>query len=134
MCGDTLQAGGNNASQRDINLIAIKGITRLTINTFEVPDNLVVSYAGDEVVNTGCVFTGKTIDGCADSLLGLGGYPGCSLDSPTLVKGCWCCKSGSCYTDVQYSGKTSVFTVDVNPSCDGKGDNTEWNYSLSCPK
>jgi hypothetical protein len=132
-CGDLVQAGGNAPSQRSINLVAIKGTSRLTINTFKVPDNLVVSYGNKELVNTGCVFTGMTIDGCAD-FAGLGNYTGCSLESTTLVNNCWCCKSGACYTDIPYSGDTSLMTVTVNPACGPGGGTTEWNYSLACPR
>jgi hypothetical protein len=132
-------AGGNQPLISTIALGRESGTTRFTVNTLMVPDNLVVVHGQDILASTGCVGTEQiTNDVCAIFYTQGGAptfvapdFPGCNPNTTgELVPGCWCCKGGTCYTDIRYNGGPNM-TVAVEPNCAGH-PNTAWSFQLSC--
>ena len=44
------------------------------------------------------------------------------------------CKNGYCFKTIEYAGNDTKMTVEVNPDCVGGGNDTLWEFYLSCPR
>ena len=109
-----IHQGGNTAETHTINLGKTSGKVVLTIDTFDIPDDVTVIYEDQSIIETGCL---KTKD--------FG--PGCNLN------GACCDGAGVCTISFQYSGSSTQMTVHVMPNCSGT-DETGWEFELSCPQ
>lgn len=111
-CDAQVHAGGNAAETHIVELGQTSGTTTFFINTYQVPDALVVKYQGAPIAASGCFGTAFTQNACN-------------------ING-WCCGGGVCGVDLTYGGASSQMTVEVDPNCSGSGE-TEWQFSLTCP-
>jgi hypothetical protein len=135
MCNSTLHQGGDDPETHVVQLGRTSGTTRLTFNTFNVGDVISVSYEGQQLDSSLCIRTSTLAAGCT-----LNGIPQigntnttCNTSANPLAPGCACCDgTGVCWADYRYSGSSSTMTVHVEPNC-SFGDETIWNFSLSCP-
>ena len=109
-CQQTVQAGGDIPEIHTIELGANSGTTMLWVNTYQVPDQLIVKYQGTEILDTGCYGTAY-LQGCNGI--------------------CCCYGTGLCSCPLAYSGASSQMTVEVIPNCSGT-PNTQWAFSLDC--
>jgi hypothetical protein len=96
-----------------------EGWATLYFNTFDVPDDIVVSYEGTPVLDTDCIGTTAFASGCIQQGL----YTDC------------CDGAGKCGIRFRYGpGSTTSLNVMVNPNCSGIKDTTEWSFELTCPE
>lgn len=111
-CNEMIHSGGNTPETHVINLGKTSGTVNFAVDTFEVPDDLTVTYDGKVLIDTGCFGSNLLASGCS-------------------VSG-WCCNGESCYIGLKYSGASTEMTVSVTPNCQGT-DQTGWEFLLTCP-
>ncbi|MEM7481801.1 MAG: M4 family metallopeptidase [Acidobacteriota bacterium] len=110
LCQQVVNAGGNMPETHVVELGSNSGTTIFGINTFTVPDRMLVKYEGQTIFDTLCLSTEPTF-GC---------------DSQC------CCSGGACDCAIPFSGTSTQMTVEVIPNCAGTAD-TAWAFTLSCP-
>jgi Thermolysin metallopeptidase, alpha-helical domain len=117
-CNSQVHAGSNSPESFDVEMGKTEGWVTLQVNTFSVPDDVIVSYEGTPILNTGCY--------------GTGGLPAACAQEGLLVA---CCDgAGNCEERFRYGpGSSTTLHVDVTPNCSGS-DDTQWVFALTCPQ
>jgi hypothetical protein len=137
-CNSQVIQGGNNPETHLIPLPKTSGTLTLSLNTYDVPDVITVSWPGG-MVSTGCYGSRQVASaGCIpvpgnDCCIPSPATPCCApaVGSPPSEV---CCSdtAGDCSITFSYSGADSM-TVDVAPNCNASSPTTEWEFMLSCP-
>lgn len=116
-CNSQVHAGSNSPESFDVEMGQTEGWATLAVNTFSIPDDIVVSYEGTTIVGTGCFGTIGLV-GCTQT----GIYSAC------------CNGGGECALRFRYGpGSSTKLNVTVSPNCSGTA-NTEWVFNLTCPQ
>jgi choice-of-anchor A domain-containing protein len=117
-CNSQVHAGSNSPESFEVEMGKTEGWATLQVDTFSVPDDIIVSYEGSPVVTTGCFGTEALRAGCIPQ-----------------GRGTACCDgAGSCELRFRYGpGSSTSLHVDVSPNCAGAGD-TQWVFALTCPQ
>ena len=115
----TQQAEGSDAPEtRTIELGQTSGMFQFVYDTVTNPDQMVVSYEGRTLFDTGCVSTCQPAP------------PNCLISGGPCRQ---CGKEEVKTKDLSYSGKSSTVTVQVFPNCTGLSG-TKWQFLVSCPQ
>jgi hypothetical protein len=110
-CSQIVQAGGNQGDVSWVELGKTSGSVVVSVNTFQIPDQIDVFYEGQKVLTTGCY--------------GTNGATGVTTNG-------WFCANGNCAFNLNYAGASTKMKVMVTPNCSGT-PNTQWEYQISCP-
>ncbi|HEX2877463.1 MAG TPA: hypothetical protein VHP33_39720, partial [Polyangiaceae bacterium] len=117
-CSNDLHSGKNSPDSFDIEMKKTQGWATLRVRTYDVPDNIIISYEGTEVVRTGCFGTDKRPVGFVQ------------LGNLTAT----CHGNGECDLRFRYGpGTSTTLNVDVIPNCEGTTE-TEWYFKVGCPE
>ena len=117
-CNSEVHAGSNSPESFEVEMGKTEGWATLMVNTYDKPDEIIVSYENNALVTTNCLGTKVLPMGCTQ----LG-----------LVTMC-CDGKGNCEMRFRYGpGASTKLQVDVSPNCNGTVD-TGWEFQLTCPQ